>query len=192
MNTEIASEQIRRNLALHHLLTNGHQWNGCRKNESLKHCYGRSHIQPEATAWSYKNVSIMGLFHTNMQLSALQDINKWTGGVWIIVIFFSAVWTLILTTPIHCRGSNGEQGPDSQNILKKTFLLNCHFLLIFLLKKKVKHILYSQTFFLRIFLSFFIRLFLRQNFKKLFLIKNSDVLKSIFENLCFFFFKNCT
>ncbi len=30
-------------------------------------------------------------------------------GVWIIVMFLSAVWTLILTAPIHCRWSTGEQ-----------------------------------------------------------------------------------
>ncbi len=29
--------------------------------------------------------------------------------LWIIVILLSAVWTLILTAPIHCRGSIGEQ-----------------------------------------------------------------------------------
>ncbi len=29
--------------------------------------------------------------------------------VWIIVMFLSAVWTLILTAPIHCRGYIGEQ-----------------------------------------------------------------------------------
>ncbi len=28
--------------------------------------------------------------------------------MWIIVMFLSAVWTLILTAPIHCRGSIGE------------------------------------------------------------------------------------
>ncbi len=28
---------------------------------------------------------------------------------WVIVMFLSAVWTLILTAPIHCRGSIGEQ-----------------------------------------------------------------------------------
>ncbi len=27
----------------------------------------------------------------------------------IIMMFLSAVWTLILTAPIHCRGSIGEQ-----------------------------------------------------------------------------------
>ncbi len=26
-----------------------------------------------------------------------------------VVMFLSAVWTLILTAPIHCRGSVGEQ-----------------------------------------------------------------------------------
>ncbi len=31
------------------------------------------------------------------------------GYLWIIVMFLSAVWTLILTAPIHCRGSIGEQ-----------------------------------------------------------------------------------
>ncbi len=29
--------------------------------------------------------------------------------LWIIVMFLSAVWTLILTAPIHCRGSIAEQ-----------------------------------------------------------------------------------
>ncbi len=35
----------------------------------------------------------------------------WSGVdyLWIIVMFSSAVWTLILTAPIHCRGSIGEQ-----------------------------------------------------------------------------------
>ncbi len=28
---------------------------------------------------------------------------------WIIVMFLSAVWTLILTAHIHCRGSIGDQ-----------------------------------------------------------------------------------
>ncbi len=31
------------------------------------------------------------------------------GLLWIIVMFVSAVWALILTAPIHCRGSIGEQ-----------------------------------------------------------------------------------
>ncbi len=29
--------------------------------------------------------------------------------LWIIVMCLSAVWTLILTAPIHCRGSYGQQ-----------------------------------------------------------------------------------
>ncbi len=35
----------------------------------------------------------------------------WSGvdHLWIIVMFLSAVWTLILTAPIHCRGSIAEQ-----------------------------------------------------------------------------------
>ncbi len=29
--------------------------------------------------------------------------------LWIILMFLSAVWTLILTAPIHCKVSFGEQ-----------------------------------------------------------------------------------
>ncbi len=65
---------------------------------------------------------MMDLFLTNMQLFTSQDIKWWTGVVWIIVMFLSAVWTLILTAPIHCRGSNGEQVMQcyiSPNMMKK-------------------------------------------------------------------------
>ncbi len=55
-----------------------------------------------------KNVILMDLFITNMQLLTSQDINWWTGVVWIMM-FLSTVWTLILMAPIHCRGSIGEQ-----------------------------------------------------------------------------------
>ncbi len=59
---------------------------------------------------SIKNVLMMDLFIANMQLFVTQDINWSTGVVlWIIVMSLSAVWTLILTAPIHCRGSIGEQ-----------------------------------------------------------------------------------
>ncbi len=53
----------------------------------------------------------MNLFLTNMQFFTFKDVNWWTGVdyLWIIVMFLSAVWTLILTAPIHCRGSIGEQ-----------------------------------------------------------------------------------
>ncbi len=48
-----------------------------------------------------RNILMMDLFLTNMQLFASQDANWWTGAVWIIVMFLSAVLTLILTAPIH-------------------------------------------------------------------------------------------
>ncbi len=38
---------------------------------------------------------MMELSLTNMQLLSSQDVNWWTGVVWIIVMFLSAVWTLI-------------------------------------------------------------------------------------------------
>ncbi len=49
---------------------------------------------------------MMDLYHVN---TSSQDVNWWTGAVWIIVMFLSAVWTLILTAPIHCRASIAEQ-----------------------------------------------------------------------------------
>ncbi len=56
---------------------------------------------------------MMDLFLTNMKLLTSQNVNRLLpSGVdylWIIVMFLSAVWTLILTAPIHCRGSIGEQ-----------------------------------------------------------------------------------
>ncbi len=48
---------------------------------------------------SYKHAA----FH--FTINKLMD---WSG-VWIIVMFLLAVLTLILTAPIHCRGSIGEQ-----------------------------------------------------------------------------------
>ncbi len=40
-----------------------------------------------------------------------RQLMDWSGVdyLWIIVMFLSAVWTLILTAPIHCWGSIGEE-----------------------------------------------------------------------------------
>ncbi len=35
-----------------------------------------------------KQILMMDLFLTNMQLFTLQDVNRWTGVVWIIVMFY--------------------------------------------------------------------------------------------------------
>ncbi len=56
-----------------------------------------------------KNVLVKSLIISNTLRLASRDVNWWTGLVWIIMMFLSAVWTLILTAPIHCRGSIGEQ-----------------------------------------------------------------------------------
>ncbi len=55
------------------------------------------------------------------QLLSSQDLNRWTGAVWIIEMCLSAVWTLILTAPIHCRASIDEviQCYISPNLMKK-------------------------------------------------------------------------
>ncbi len=65
-----------------------------------------------------KNILMLDLF----QLLSSQDVNWWTGVVWIVVMFLSAVWTLILTAPIHCRASIAEtlmQWHISTNLMKK-------------------------------------------------------------------------
>ncbi len=59
---------------------------------------------PEETIWSNN-----GFVSNKHAVFVSQDINWWTGVVWIIVMFLSAVWTLILTAPIHCRASIAEQ-----------------------------------------------------------------------------------
>ncbi len=51
-----------------------------------------------------KNSLIMDLFLINTQLLSSQD---WSGVYYCDVL--SAVWTLILTAPIHCRASIAEQ-----------------------------------------------------------------------------------
>ncbi len=45
---------------------------------------------------------MMDIFIRNMHIYASHDLNWWTGVMWIIEVFLSAVWTLILTAPIHC------------------------------------------------------------------------------------------
>ncbi len=47
--------------------------------------------------------------------------------LWINVMFLSAVWTLILTAPIHCRASIAEQVMwcyISPNLMKNTLILD--------------------------------------------------------------------
>ncbi len=43
------------------------------------------------------------MFITNMQIFPWQEVKWWTE-----VILLSAVWILVLTAPIHCRGSTGD------------------------------------------------------------------------------------
>ncbi len=67
----------------------------------------------------------MNLF-IEKKLFTSQDINWLTGSMWIIVTFLSAVWTLILTAPIHCRGSTGERDVllnFSKSVLMKNKLI---------------------------------------------------------------------
>ncbi len=58
-------------------------------------------ILARSNSFKLKTFVMVDLFLTNTQLFTLQDVNWWTGVMWIIVMFLSAVWTLILTAPIH-------------------------------------------------------------------------------------------
>ncbi len=51
---------------------------------------------------SYDRLDKLAAFHCTRQLM------DWSY-LCINVMFLSALWTLILTAPIHCRGSTGEQ-----------------------------------------------------------------------------------
>ncbi len=60
--------------------------------------------------------------HHNNPHHSRPSINSGVDYLWIIVMFLSAVWTLILTAPIHCRGSICEQVMEcyiSPNLIKK-------------------------------------------------------------------------
>ncbi len=69
--------------------------------------------------WSLLHLWINELLHVHecfiilsskfvIKIFTSQDVNWWIGVV-LWCFFLSAVWTLILTAPIHCRWSIGEQ-----------------------------------------------------------------------------------
>ncbi len=48
-------------------------------------------------------------FTQNENVLKFYSIQVYMDYLWIIMMFLSAVWTLILMAPIHCRGLTGEQ-----------------------------------------------------------------------------------
>ncbi len=77
----------------------------CERQQEMHFFTGGSVIMDYGLIFELKNILMLDLF----QLLSSQDVNWWTGVVWIIVMFLSAVWTLILTAPIHCRASIAER-----------------------------------------------------------------------------------
>ncbi len=49
------------------------------------------------------------LFLTSTQIFTSQDINYNVDYLWIFVMFLAAFWIVMLTAPIHCRATVGEQ-----------------------------------------------------------------------------------
>ncbi len=97
------------------------KWSGLNQERNLHRSssvYKPKHILAKSNGLKLKNILMLDLF----QLLSSQDVNWWTGVVWIIVMFLSAVWTLILTAPIQCRESIVEtvmQCYISPNLMKK-------------------------------------------------------------------------
>ncbi len=89
----------------------------------------------------------MHLFLTNTQHFTSQDINWWTGVMWVIVMFLSAVWSRILTAPIHCRRSIGRAVRyDDIYRMDEIKSLSFHILLYRLFRGVAKYIVYGNTF----------------------------------------------
>ncbi len=61
--------------------------------------------------WFKGNLNLDGFVSYKHSFLLQKMLMHWSGVeyLWIMVMFLSAVWTLILTAPIHCRGSIGEQ-----------------------------------------------------------------------------------
>ncbi len=131
-----SSEQIWRNVAFPHLLISGSSAvNGCRQNQSTN-SWWKHHINPQVILttpfhqlmrWCKRlrfvinkciiKTSKNPLLQYHNEKSCLNRERSmhrsssvymdWV--VWIIVMFYKLFWTLILTAPIHCWRSSGEQ-----------------------------------------------------------------------------------
>ncbi len=55
------------------------------------------------------SLKLKWIYFLQTHISSLHKTLWWTGVVCNIVMFLSTVWTLILTAPIHCIASIGEQ-----------------------------------------------------------------------------------
>ncbi len=68
---------------------------------------------------------LLSIIHNNTssnekaQSGVFRRMNCWTVVVWINVMFLSAVWTLILTAPIHCRAYDVMLHFSKSVLLKK-------------------------------------------------------------------------
>ncbi len=74
-----------------------------------------SHLVQTIQPFHWRKLCIMArgliLINDGFVFTSQDVMMDWSGVdcLWIIVMFLSAVWILILTAPIHCRGSIGEQ-----------------------------------------------------------------------------------
>ncbi len=86
----------------------------------------------EAAVWNSKHIyGFVDHKHSDFRFT-IRLLMYWSrvDYLWIIVMFLSTVWTIILTAPIHCRGSIGEKQthlhlgwPDGEYIFSKVLFL---------------------------------------------------------------------
>ncbi len=76
---------------------------------NIKHCLQAKTVQNSSKQMlldfyvEYNRTTNMHLITSQMLIWIRVDY------LWIIVMFLSAIWTLFVMAPIHCRGSIGEQ-----------------------------------------------------------------------------------
>ncbi len=73
-------------------------------------CYGLcAHILARSNILKLKRLDGFITDSFSLQKSLTDGLLTCVDYLWIIVMFLSAVWTFILTAPIHCRGSIDDQ-----------------------------------------------------------------------------------
>uniref|UniRef100_A0A9J8ASR0 Si:dkey-224e22.2 n=1 Tax=Cyprinus carpio carpio TaxID=630221 RepID=A0A9J8ASR0_CYPCA len=68
----------------------------------------RNHVRDRALVFIDRELIGLKILMMDLLITNSQFVD-YIRYLWIIMMLLSAVWTLILTAPIHCRGSNGEE-----------------------------------------------------------------------------------
>ncbi len=72
-------------------------------------CYVWTRILSGSNGLKLKHINDVFVYYKNSSFSLHKMLIDGLEWCWLVVEYYIAVWTLILTAPIHCRGSIGEQ-----------------------------------------------------------------------------------